>query len=132
MSNTSQADVLKNSDLLVAAAEVYKDEPGVEDLMTELAVTTAGAKKALAQRNLFKGQYQQSSRDVESLLVTVKTLSERLSLVLKGRYGPKAERLAEFGLQPRRPRAKSKAQEKPPEQPQSATQAATPAADSKT
>jgi hypothetical protein len=132
MPNTSQADVLKNSDLLLAAAEVYKEEPGVGDLMIQLADATGGAKEALFRRNSHRGQQQQASRDLDQLLITVKSLSERLRFVVKGRFGPAAERLAEFGLLPRRPPAKPKPKENPPEQAQSATQAATPAADSTT
>jgi len=132
MPNTSQADVLKSSDLLLAAAEVYKDEPGVADLMNQLADATAGAKVELAKRNLFRGQYQQSSRNVDQLLITVRSLFERLRLVVQGRFGPTAETLAAFGFKPRRPATKAKPKENPPEQAQSASQAATPAADSTT
>lgn len=132
MPNTSQADILKSSDLLLAAAEVHKDEPGVGDLMIQLADASAGAKESLFRRNSHRGQQQQASRDLDRFLVLVRSLSERLRFVLKGRFGPTAEKLAEFGLLPRRPPAKPKPAENPPEQAQSATQAATPAADSKT
>ena len=132
MPNTSQADVLKSSDLLLAAAEPYKEEPGIGDLVIQLADATTGAKEALSRRNGFKSQAQQASRDAEEFLATVRSVFERLRFVLKGRFGPAAELLAAFGLMPRRPPAKPKPIEKPPEQVQSATQATIPAADSKT
>jgi len=98
--------------------------------MIQLAGATAGAKEALFRRNSHRGQQQQASRDLDRFLVMVKGLSERLRFIVKGRFGPAAEKLAEFGLMPRRPAAKPKPIENPPEQVQSATQAATPAADS--
>jgi hypothetical protein len=130
MPNTSQADVLKNTDQLVAGAEAYKDEPGVGDLVIQVSDALAGAKEALFRRNFHRGQQQQASRDLDQFLVTLRSLSERLRFVLKGRFGPISEKLAEFGLLPRRPPAKPKLKEIPPEQAQSATQAAIPAADS--
>jgi hypothetical protein len=118
--------------LLLAGAEVFAEEPGIGDLLIELADATKGAKEELARRNVLRGQYQQASRNVDQLLITVRTLFERLRFIVKGRFGPKAERLVAFGFKPRRPATKPKPIENPPEQVQSAEQAAVPAADSKT
>ena len=127
MANTSQADLLKSWELFLAAAADNPTEPGLEGLQFQLQTTWEGARDLLAQKALLRSQLQQASRDLDQLLATGRDMFSRLSHVVKGRFGTRAEKLAQFGLQPLRPARKPKPKEKPPEEAQSATQTAAPA-----
>ena len=128
----ANADHLKRWDVILVAAESNSSEPGFEDLRVRLESAFESAKNALAQQALMRSQLQQATRDLESFMADGKEAFSRLRLVVKGRYGLKAEKLAEFGLQPLRPPQKSKAKETPPEEGRSTPQAATPETDAST
>jgi len=130
MANTSYADLLKAWELFLVAASDNSSEPGFEDLRFQLEVAWEGARDVLAQKALLRSQLQQASRALDQNVVTGKDAYSRLVHVARGRYGTRAEKLAQFGLQPLRPARKSKPKETPPEEAQSATQTAAPATES--
>jgi hypothetical protein len=85
-----------------------------------LAATVAKIEAADIQQKHHKGQFQQASRDLEDHTTLARDMLLRLKNAIRWRYGITAEKLAEFGLNPRRsnrsPEAKKKASmKKPPE-----------------
>jgi hypothetical protein len=130
MPNEAQADHLARWDTALVAGEVNDTEPGLGDLMVELGTAAEGARTCIARRANLKYLLQQNSRDLDAFMATGKEAYSRVVYVVKGRYGIRAEKLAEYGLQPRRPAVKSKVEmppvetEKPPVKGQSPTQAA--------
>ena len=135
MPNESHADHLKRWDMALVAGAANAEEPGVDDLRIKLGTAAEGAKRCIARRNFLKFQLQQNSRDLDEFMDTGKDVFSRLVLVVKGRYGPESEKMAEWGLLPRRPPQvttedkvkrflEKEEKEKPPVKGQSPTQAA--------
>ncbi|HVG10103.1 MAG TPA: hypothetical protein VNM67_20540 [Thermoanaerobaculia bacterium] len=130
MKDQAQADHLARWDTALVAGEVNDTEPGLGDLMVELGTATEGARTCINRRANLKYLLQQNTRDLDEFMAKGKEAYARVSYVVKGRYGIRAEKLAEYGLQPRRPALKSKVEtppvetEKPPVKGQSPSQAA--------
>src|SRR5687767_7340751 len=130
MKDQAQGDHLRRWDTALAAGAINDTEPGTGDLVVALGTAAAGAKECLARRATLKYQGQQNSRDLDDFMAAGKQAYSRLGLVVKGRYGPEGEQVAQWGLQPRRTSQKSKVEtppvetEKPPVKGQSPTQAA--------
>ena len=130
MKDQAQADHLARWDTALAAGTINDTEPGTADLLVQLGAAAAGAKNCLARRATMKYQQQENSRELDEFMAAGKEAFSRLALVVKGRYGRSAEKLAEWGLQPFRPAQKSKLEppplpeDKQPENGQSPTQAA--------
>jgi hypothetical protein len=122
----AHSDHLKRWDTILVAAGTNSSEPGFEDLRFQLEAASEAVKNMLAHQALLRSQLQEATRELEALMVNGKEAYSRLSLVVKGRYGPRAEKLAEFGLQPLRPHPRSKEKETPPETGRSAPRAAIP------
>lgn len=127
MPNLSQGDFLNACDTLIAAAKANEGEPGVDDLRFQLEAEAGGAKEAQARRARYRSLAQTASRDLDRYLATARAIYSRLRHILIGRFGLRAEKLAEYGLQPLRPVQKAK--ENPPGPVETTTQAATPATD---
>ena len=134
MKDQAQADHLARWDTALVAGEA-NTEPGTSDLLTQLGTAAGGAKACLARRAALKFQLQKNSRDLDKFMASGKEAFSRLALIVKGRYGPEAEKVAEWGIQPRRPTQVStedkgkrflekEEKEKPPVKGQSPTQAA--------
>jgi hypothetical protein len=133
MPKYAQADHLTRWDTALAAGVINDTEPGTGDLVIQLGTASAGAKECLARRASLKYQFQQNSRELDEFMAQGKEAYSRLVFVVKGRYGPEAEKVVEWGVQPRRRSQKSKLvpppleqgeMKTPPEKGQSPTQAA--------
>ena len=92
------------------------------DLRSQLATALEGLKASIGQQGDVLTQYRQATRNVESSLGQGKDLSLRLRNGLRMKYGTRAEKLLQFGLQPFRPqdrarvrRENKKAKEEKPE-----------------
>jgi hypothetical protein len=100
----TQGDFLNACEKLLAAATATAGQPAVDNLRQELETNTTGAKEAQARRNLHKFQAQEASRDMDRFMGAARKLYSRLRNLLIGVYGPKAEELVQFGIQPFRSR----------------------------
>ena len=128
-----QADHLSRWNTALATGEA-SPEPGTGELLAQLGEAAKGAKSCLIRRATLKSQLQQNSRELDAFMAAGKEAFSRLALMAKGRYGPKAEKVIEWGIEPLRPpqvsteqkvkRFLEKEKEKPPENGQSPTQAA--------
>jgi hypothetical protein len=115
MPRTSQADFFTEADgLLVSVAANAADLAHLEGNRTQLATALEGAKGASIRQAAFKAQFQQATRDLEGFLAELKEQATRMRNGIRHQYGLKGEKLAEFGLQPRRKQQRSKAKEPGP------------------
>ncbi len=121
MSTTSRAGLLGECRTTIAVVELNTDDlehaQGDRQL---LAATVASLEEADVRQKHHKFQFQQASRDLEQLTLLARDLLLRLKNAVRAKYGMTAEKLAEFGLNPRRskPRAApvpTETVKKPPE-----------------
>ena len=113
MPNQAHADHLVRWDTALAAGAINDGKPGTVELLVQLETAAVGAKNCLNRRATMKYQQQQNSRDLDEFMEAGKEAYSRLALVVKGLYGPESEKMAEWGIQPRRPAQKSKLEEPP-------------------
>ena len=126
MPNQPIPAIEKDWDTLVITTEANKEDLGfLESLRTDLTTELGGLREASIRQKTFKAQVQQATRDIEGHLSRGVDLANRLRNGLRMSYGIKGEKLTEFGMKPRRSRAKKK-----PQEPASSKKA--PAADSET
>src|SRR5215203_854994 len=84
-----------------------------------LDVTVEQIEQADTRQKYHKFQFQQATRDLENLTSLGRDLLLRLKNAVRARYGITSEKLAEFGLNPRRSRtAKTKPTEPGPPPPE--------------
>lgn len=100
---------------LNAVAANQADLAFLTDQTVELTTVLEGAEGAKNRQDQFKGMVQQATRDLEAFLTRGQELLTRVRNGIRTRYGLKSEKLAEFGMQPRRPPLRKKKEEKPPE-----------------
>ncbi|MEA2560846.1 MAG: hypothetical protein QOH06_2350 [Acidobacteriota bacterium] len=106
---TSIADYQKSFAAMLAGAEANADElAGTEEVRGGLTAAALDVQVALNRQNSLKGQAQQATRDLEDALDRGKQMYSRLRSGVYMHFGQQAEKLAEFGLHPRRPPAKVK------------------------
>ena len=121
MSTNSRAGLLGECRTTVAVVELNADDldhaQGDRQL---LAATVASLDEADVRQKHHKFQFQQASRDLEQLTLLARDLLLRLKNAVRAQYGMASEKLAEFGLNPRRsqrraPVIPTESVKKPPE-----------------
>jgi hypothetical protein len=133
----TQGTFLNKCEVMLTGAQANANVPGVQDRLFPLQMAIEGAKEAQTERAAQRAKAQQSSRDLDGHLTTANEIYSQMRRLLYAFFGPRSEKLVEFGLLPLRPVQKAKPnpqspEQTPPEQAQSAKQAANPAADSST
>lgn len=131
----TQGDFLNKCGVMLTGAQANADVPGVQELLFPFQAAIGGAREAQSERALQRAQSQQSSRKLDENLTTASDIYSRLRRIFHAYFGPRSEKLAEFGLLPLRPTRQAKPNPQSPEQTQpedaqSASEAATPATDS--
>jgi hypothetical protein len=112
MSSQSFAAVVTDwEQLLVKVLANATDLTFLEGTRIELALSLQGAKEANGRQATFKAQLQQATRDLEEHISRGRELATRLRNGVRTRYGLSGEKLTDFQLRPRRPKAKTKAPE---------------------
>jgi hypothetical protein len=111
MPNSSFAEVTTDWGKLLVTIEVNKaDLPYLEDRRAQLAKIMERLQEASIRQAAFKAQFQQATRDVEQMLSEGRDVVTRLRNGIRTQYGLKAEKLAEFNMQPRRQAKRKKAE----------------------
>jgi len=111
MPNSSFAEVNTDWGKLLVTIEVNKaDLPYLEDRRAQLAKIMERLQEASIRQAAFKAQFQQATRDVEQMLSEGRDVVTRLRNGIRTQYGLKAEKLAEFNMQPRRQAKRKKAE----------------------
>ena len=121
MSTTSRAGLLGECRTTIAVVELNAADLEHAQVDRELlAATVASIDAADVRQKHHKFQFQQASRDLEELTLLARDLLLRLKNAVRAKYGMTAEKLAEFGLNPRRSKRSAKVDlpetvKKPPE-----------------
>jgi hypothetical protein len=115
MPNTSYAALISEGEHLLVTTEANAADLAFLDApRLQLQAALEEAKAASVRQASFKAQFQQATRDLEKSLADSRELITRLRNGVRTQYGLRQEKLAEFGLQPRRKRV-AKPKTKPPE-----------------
>lgn len=106
MATNSRADLLKECRTTVTVVELNTtDLEHAQGDREILAGTVAQIEDADIRQKHHKFQFQQASRDLERLTALARDLLLRLKNAVRAKYGMTSEKLAEFGLNPRRSRS---------------------------
>lgn len=107
--------------LLVTVETNKADLSFLDPQRTQLTLVLDRAKDARLRQDAFKAQFQQATRDLEKSMSEGRDLATRLRNGIRTQYGLRGEKLAEFGLQPRRKPQKAQQKAKPEPTPPVAT-----------
>lgn len=103
MATSSRAGLLDECRVTLGVMDVHDAVfEHVKEDRDLLAATVAKIDEADVRQKHHKGQFQQASRDLEQHTSLARDLILRLKNSVRARYGNSAEKLAEFGLNPRR------------------------------
>ena len=103
MATNSRADLL--TECRTITATVLVNAPDLEHAQEDRVQLTSTADLidlAIIRQKYHKSQFQQASRDLEILMLRARDLLLRLKNAIRAQYGMASEKLAEFGLNPRR------------------------------
>jgi hypothetical protein len=102
---TRYTGILGDLQRLMATLEANKEElPQLEPFRLKLASILAQALAVSQQQAALKATKQEASKQTRRLLTEGQRLANVVRTVVKEHYGPREEKIAEFGLQPFRGR----------------------------
>lgn len=105
MARASHADLVTHFENLTTSVAANKDDLAhLQDLGTQLAVETAGAKAALVRQSTQRAEAQQTTQDLQGFIARGKDLATRLRTGVRSKYGNRSEKLTEFEVRPLRKR----------------------------
>lgn len=111
---TTYAGMLGDLQRLVSALSANGGElTHLEGARTKLERLLAQAQEAANQQAVFTAGKQESTRQLKTLLTEGMRLANALRVMLKEHYGIRSEKLAEYGLQPFRGKARKVKPEEP-------------------
>ena len=117
MPRTSHAELVTHFENLTTSVAANKDDLAhLQDLTTQLAAETAGAKAALVRQSTQKAEAQQTTRDLRGFIARGKDLATRLHTGVRSKYGNRSEKLTEFQVRPLRKRKAAATKAKPAEE----------------
>jgi type II secretory pathway component PulF len=111
---TTYAGMLGDLQKLVTALSANSGElTHLEGARAKLEKLLAQAQEVAKQQAAFTAGKQESSRQLKTLLTEGVRLANALRVMLKEHYGIRSEKLAEYGLQPFRGKARKAKPEEP-------------------
>jgi hypothetical protein len=125
--NKAQADFVTDWEATLTNCRNRAAElPDLSTYIVPFEALLAEAKMLTARQKALRGVKQQETLDLQEVLTKGREAAIRLRAALKAHYGPKSERLIEFGMRPLRKRVrKPDAEVKPkPVEPAPASDAA--------
>jgi hypothetical protein len=103
MATTSRAGLIKECRTTTTVVELNSaDLMSAQGDRALLQQTVVHLEDADIRQKFHKFQYQQATRDLEGFSLLARDLLLRLKNAVRARYGMAAEKLEEFGLNPRR------------------------------
>jgi hypothetical protein len=127
MRETTRSGKLGDWQRLMAALEMNQaDLPFLETQRAQFGAMVGQAEDLFQSQASFAASKQQASQQLSALVTECQRLETVLRLSLKQFYGPRSEKLVEFGIQPFRSRTKPPT---PPPPPAESTGPADPAVD---
>jgi hypothetical protein len=107
MPKTSLADFVTDWEkLLKNVTDTATELPNIDVYKTPLDQMLAEAKDGLALAAARIGVKQQETQDRQTLMKEGKEAASKLRLAIKAHFGPKSERLLQYGIKPIRKRIK--------------------------
>lgn len=108
MPRNSHADIVTDWEtLLKRVASNAADLPNIDLYSAPLAQLLDTAKNSLALSKAHRATKQEGTQDFKALVREGKDAATKLRAAVKAHFGPRSERLLEFGIQPLRPRKKA-------------------------
>ena len=123
MAKTSIAQAIVAWESALTNAKTGATEvPGIEGYTAPLEQILAEAKALTARLDMRNGVKQQETLDRKNLMAKGNVEVSRLRSAIRAYFGPRSERLIDFGARPVRPRARKKSTEQsaPPQVPPAA------------
>ena len=118
MPRATHGELVTHFENLTTSVAANKDDLAhLQDLSTQLAVETAGAKAALVRQSAQKAEAQQTTQDLRGFMSRGKDLATRLRTGVRSKYGNRSEKLTEFEVRPLRKRKTAATKAKPTEEP---------------
>lgn len=113
---SSFADFVNNWDRLLTSVDSRAPElpPGYEGYRDSLQGLVGELRTLGARQDSIKANLHENTKLIEGLMVKGRDLAFHLRTFLKGHYGPRNERLVEFGIRPFRGSGKAKPAAEPP------------------
>lgn len=109
MPKSSFADFIQEwRELLAATQEHSTDLPGLEPLRTSFQQLVEQIETLNLQRESVRAGRQEMTRSMKALIEKAKEEAKRLRGAALTSFGPKSERLSQFGVAPQRKRGSSK------------------------
>ena len=126
MPRKSHADLVTHFENLTTSVAANKEDLAhLQDLGTQLAAETVGAKASLVRQSTQKAEVQQTTQDLQGFIARGTDLATRLRTGVRSKYGNRSEKLTEFEVRPLRKRrtasTKTKAAEEKPTPPEATT-----------
>ena len=133
MPRSSFADFISDWEaLLKNVTDTAAELPNMDVYKTALEQLAEHAKDGIALAHSRRGFKQQETRDLRSVMTEGKDAAAKLRSAIKAHFGPRSERLVQYGMTPIRKRirkADSKNKKPKPAEPASASQSDSPPQD---
>ncbi|PYQ64353.1 MAG: hypothetical protein DMF53_07680 [Acidobacteria bacterium] len=114
MPKSSLADFVTDWEtLLKNVSDTAAELPNMDVYKGALDQLLASAKDGIALSHARRGLKQQETKDLRELIGKGKDAAVQLRSAIKAHFGPKSERLLQFGIKPARKRKKATAQAAP-------------------
>ena len=107
MPKSSLADFISDWEaLLKNVTETAAELPNMDVYKTALEQLAGQVKDGIALANSRRGFKQQETRDLRSLTIQGKDAAAKLRSAIKAHFGPRSERLVQYGMTPIRKRSR--------------------------
>jgi hypothetical protein len=114
MPKTSLADFVTDWEtLLKNVSDAAAELPNMDVYKGALEKLLASAKDGIALSHARRGVKQQETKDLQELMGQGKDAAAQLRAAVKAHFGPRSERLLQFGIKPIRKRKKAPAEAAP-------------------
>jgi hypothetical protein len=109
MPKASHADFVTDWEtLLKNVSDAAAELPNMDAYKGPLEQVLTQTMSTIAQSHATRGVKQQGTKDLRGLIVQGKDAAAQLRAAVKAHFGPRSERLLQFGMTPIRPRKKKK------------------------
>jgi outer membrane murein-binding lipoprotein Lpp len=107
-SNSSNADLNQDAEMLTTAVEVNASLlPGLDELTAPLKETLTEIKTLTTRQETLKADKQKITQDLKAARARLRDQKIQLRAAIKGKLGPRTEKLVEFKVQPLRKRSRA-------------------------
>jgi hypothetical protein len=105
---SSHADINLDAEKLLAAVEANPSLlPNLDDVVLPLKETLAELKILTSRQETLKADKQKITQDLKAARTRIRDQTIQLRAAIKGKLGPRTEKLVEFQVQPLRKRSRT-------------------------